>query len=111
MVKQLVLVAIAAFVGIALPSQASDDPTAPLGWVKPAEVAVATKPKRPPLPKVQSIICHEMSPCQAVLSGKVAQRGDTVNGYRVSRIEPEHVVLARGNQQWTLSMFTLDIKQ
>jgi len=46
-----------------------------------------------------------------VLNNQVALVGETVNGYKVTSIEPELVRLSRAGKQWELELFTLDIKQ
>nr|WP_252724454.1 MSHA biogenesis protein MshK [Vibrio hepatarius] len=88
----------------------SQDPTAPLGWQKPDSTESRNKKVQQPLPKLQSIVCLNHDKCQAVLSGNVVIVGESVNGFKVSRIEPQMVTLSRGNKQWKLEFFTLDIK-
>ncbi|MFY2509762.1 MSHA biogenesis protein MshK [Vibrio pectenicida] len=88
----------------------SQDPTAPLGWQKPETTEFSNKKVQQPLPKLQSIVCLSNDQCQAVLSGNVVLVGELVNGFKVSRIEPQMVTLSRGSKQWKLELFTLDIK-
>jgi MSHA biogenesis protein MshK len=60
---------------------------------------------------LQSIVCRDAGLCRAVLNNQVALVGETVNGYKVTSIEPELVWLSRAGKQWELELFTLDIKQ
>lgn len=85
---------------------AESDPTKPLAWMQPQQQKkVVTKP----LPKLDSIICTTQ--CSAVIGGEVVSSGDDIDGYRVRQIESSKVVIARGKQQWTLELYSQDIKQ
>jgi MSHA biogenesis protein MshK len=91
---------------------ASQDPTAPLGWAKPAVVKSKPKVVRKRVPNLQSIVCDESEQnCRAILNGKVVTAGESVSGYRVNRIEPEVVTLSRSGKQWKLELFSLEVKQ
>ncbi|EEX34944.1 MULTISPECIES: hypothetical protein [Vibrio] len=105
---RLLLVTVAFFSSVV---SASQDPTAPLGWQKPREAKPATKIVQQPVPMLQSIVCRDAGHCRAVLNNQVALVGETVNGYKVTSIEPELVRLSRAGKQWELELFTLDIKQ
>lgn len=96
--------------GLSVSAWASQDPTAPLGWQKPKQSQTAPKVVRYSVPSLQSIVCVDANQCRAILSGKVVVAGESVSGYRVSRIEPEVVTLTRGGKQWKLELFSLDIK-
>ncbi len=85
------------------------DPTAPLGWAAPAAQAPSVKPVVVKVPQLHSIICVQS--CQAVLNDRVVSQGDSINGYQVARITADQVTLRRGEQQWQLALFSLDIKQ
>ncbi len=89
---------------------ASQDPTAPLGWQN-AKQRKAKTAAQPRPPQLQSIVCNGESACKATLSDQVVVAGESVRGYRVNNIKPESVVLSRGGKQWTLELFSLDIKQ
>ncbi|WP_241901389.1 MSHA biogenesis protein MshK [Vibrio sp. 10N.286.49.B3] len=94
-------------------SQASQDPTAPLGWTAPAEK------KAPPrrvvtqarLPTLQSVMCQTDAPCYAILNGQVVGQGDTFRGYRVKTVNDKYVTIQRSGKQWNLSLFPNDIKE
>ncbi|CAK4069691.1 MULTISPECIES: hypothetical protein [Vibrio] len=90
---------------------AQQDPTAPLNWQKPKVAQPAKKPVSYRLPKLQSIVCVADVPCKAILNGEVVMAGERVSGYYVNNIESERVVLSRKGKQWTLELFSLDIKQ
>tara|TARA_Y100001956_G_scaffold82830_1_gene106004 strand:+ start:15063 stop:15386 length:324 start_codon:yes stop_codon:yes gene_type:complete len=90
---------------------ASQDPTAPLNWKKTEPEKVEKARVVYPLPTLQSIVCRENAECKAILSGKVVDVGQRINGYLVKKIESERVVLSRGGRQWKLELFSLDIKQ
>lgn len=90
--------------------QASQDPTAPLGWKKPDAIEASNKKAQQPLPKLKSIVCLGQNQCQAVLNDQVVNVGEIVNGFKVSQLEPQYVTLSRGGKQWKLELFTQDIK-
>ncbi len=93
-------------------SWASQDPTAPLGWNKPA-VSSNAKPavKRYRLPTLNSIVCQTGSQCTAVMNNKIVEQGQLIRGYRVVSITNEFVTLKRGNRQWKLELFGLNVKK
>ncbi len=107
MVKALLIV----MVCVSTPLWAAVDPTAPLNWSKPAEAKAEVKKSSYALPKLQSIVCGMAAECQAILSGKVVSKGQSVSGYRVVKVETDSVTVARANKQWTLSLFSEDVKQ
>jgi MSHA biogenesis protein MshK len=91
---------------------AAADPTAPLGWQQPAQQSSKpVKEKRVRLPTVQSIVCSDNSDCHAVLNNRVVSGGDKVSGYRITEITPQGVRVTRAGREWTLSLFSLSIKQ
>lgn len=92
-------------------AMSSQDPTAPIGWQ--ASPTVAAKPKvvRKPLPKLQSIVCSDEKSCRAILDGQVVVIGEKVSGYQIKKIEPEVVTVARNGKQWSLTLFSLDVKK
>ena len=89
---------------------AAQDPTAPLGWVKQEQANNAVQVKHR-LPRLNSIVCQSANECVAILNNEVVSIGETVRGYKVTKIEPETVTLTRGSQHWTLELFHLDIKE
>ena len=89
----------------------AQDPTAPLGWETLPQVNSKPKTVRPSLPKLQAIVCLGEYSCSATLSGKVMLEGEKINGYRVNRVGSEAVILSRGDQQWKLELFSMEVKQ
>lgn len=111
MVKRLILVLF--LLNVTTVAYADQDPTAPLGWIRPegkAPVKQRQVRKRPPLPALQSIICKQSIHCSAVLNNKLLSAGESVRGYRVVSISQETVTLSRGGRKWTLELFPVDIK-
>lgn len=88
---------------------ALQDPTRPLNWASP-KAAVKQKTEQS-VPVLQSIICREASPCYAVLNNEIAEQGQHVSGYKVKSITSKKVVVEKGDSQWQLVLFALDIKQ
>lgn len=89
----------------------SQDPTAPLNWAAQAQTDVKPKVVRAALPNLQAIVCTDGQTCAATLAGKAVLVGEKINGYRIKSIESDAVILSRGGQQWTLELFSLDVKQ
>lgn len=91
---------------------AEQDPTAPLGWMKPQQKTAAAKnaPTHYRLPSLESIVCKADTPCYAILNGEVLDQGETILGYRVKNVDLEYVTLQRGSKLWKLEIFSLDIK-
>lgn len=94
-----------------MPLAASQDPTAPLGWTSPKATVVKKSSKKYTLPQLQSIVCRDTSPCYAVLNDQIAKQGQFVSGYKVEKVTWNEVTVARGNKQWQLALFALDIKK
>lgn len=84
---------------------AQEDPTAPLDWTK----GKTTPVKRVyyHVPTLQSIVCEDDSNhCRAIINNTRVKKGDSVNGYQVSSINRDNVVLMRGSKRWNLELFT-----
>jgi len=97
-----------------LNAHASQDPTAPLGWLAPKEKPVTSTQKRATsyrLPTLQSIVCKSETPCYAILNDQVLSQGESIRGYRIKTIDPNYVSLQRNGKQWKLELFSLDIKK
>ncbi|GLO59754.1 hypothetical protein MACH09_02620 [Vibrio sp. MACH09] len=94
---------------LSTPVFALQDPTRPLSWAAPK--ALVKQKTEHSVPVLQSIICRESSPCYAVLNNKVAEQGQYVAGYKVKSITSKEVVVVKGDSQWQLALFALDIKQ
>ncbi|MDF2155622.1 MSHA biogenesis protein MshK [Vibrio sp. CAU 1672] len=110
MVKHLMMVLMLAAVSSA--SWANQDPTAPLGWQKPAvQSKVTTKTRQYRLPTLNSIVCNPDSQCVAVMNNQIVEQGKLFKGYRIAQINSEYVTLKRGSRQWKLEPFRLNIKQ
>ena len=93
---------------------AAQDPTAPLGWVKPKVQAPKTKKravKKQPLPALQSIICRQATSCYAIINDQLVSSGEEVSSYTIQTITEESVTLFRGGKRWTLELFSLDFKE
>lgn len=97
---------------IAAPAWANQDPTAPLDWKKPV-VASNAKPaaKQYRLPTLNSIMCQINSQCTAIMNNQIVEQGQLFRGYRVVSITSEFVTLKRGNRQWKLELFGLNVKK
>lgn len=89
---------------------ASQDPTAPLGWLAPSKSVSKKAPKKQKVPVLQSIICKAATPCYAVLDDKLAYVNDVVSGYKVKSITQEKVVVIKGSVTYPLTLFSTDIK-
>ncbi|MGR5455360.1 MSHA biogenesis protein MshK [Vibrio alfacsensis] len=91
---------------------ANQDPTAPLGWKKPvAESKAKSRVKQYRLPTLNSIVCQSSTECIATLNNRIVEQGALFNGYRVVRINSEFVTLKRGDRQWKLALFGLNVKK
>ncbi|OEE79901.1 hypothetical protein [Vibrio genomosp. F6] len=107
MVKSIIV----CLMGISLSAFAAQDPTAPLGWMAPADKVVKKKRVRTyRLPTLQSIVCKDEAPCYAILNDQVVTQGNTIHGYRVKQVNAEDVTLQRGSKTWKLELFSLNIK-
>ncbi len=93
---------------LSMPVFASQDPTAPLGWMKKQQVK---KLQQVSVPELQSIVCKGNEECYAILNDQVVESGEKVAGYSVTNITPTLVELKRGKSSWTLELFSLDIKK
>ncbi|MHC0045900.1 MSHA biogenesis protein MshK [Vibrio campbellii] len=109
MVKKLIISL--AFATVASSSLASQDPTAPLGWTKPAAEQAKPKAKQHRLPTLNSIVCKPSTSCVAILNNRIVEPGAKLNGYRVTSINSEFVTLKRGDRQWKLELFGLNVKK
>ena len=91
---------------------AEQDPTTPLGWMTPQQKTAPAKQAQTHyrLPSLESIVCKADTPCYAILNGEIVAPGETIEGYRVKKIDSEYVTLQRSSKQWKLEMFSLDIK-
>ncbi|WP_104046296.1 MSHA biogenesis protein MshK [Vibrio jasicida] len=93
-------------------SWANQDPTAPLGWQKTAtESQAKPKAKQYRLPTLNSIVCKPNTECVAILNNRIVEPGVKLNGYRVASINSEFVTLKRGDRQWKLELFGLNVKK
>jgi MSHA biogenesis protein MshK len=88
-------------------TQASQDPTAPLGWSAPTKKQVS---KRSYVPTLQSILCDESDTCTAILNDVSIGLGGKVSGYTLTHIQDDFVTVSRGGKQWRLELFADNIK-
>ncbi|AIV06813.1 MULTISPECIES: hypothetical protein [Vibrio] len=109
MVKQIIISLMLTVV--AGHSWASQDPTAPLGWQKPVTEQKKPKAKQYRLPTLNSIVCKPNTQCVAILNNRIVEPGAKLNGYRVASINSEFVTLKRGDRQWKLELFGLNVKK
>ncbi|MGP8308343.1 MSHA biogenesis protein MshK [Vibrio sp. YIC-376] len=110
MVKKLVVSLVVMFGAGA--SWASQDPTAPLDWQKPViDVSKEKKVTKYQLPTINSIVCVSNEQCHAVMNNKLVEKGELFNGYRIAGINSEFVTLKRGNRQWDLALFDVNLKK
>jgi len=77
------------------------DPTAPLNF-QPAKVK---KLSRTPLPQLQSIVV-KAGKQQAIIDNKSYQKGQWVNGYLVTQIKHDKVLLKHKNKIYTLTLYS-----
>lgn len=89
---------------------AAQDPTAPLGKVKPKPVKIV-KARSYPLPRLQGIVCEQGADCVAMLNDRILTRGDRVAGYQIKGITSDIVTLTRAGKQWRLELFNSNVKQ
>ncbi|PFG55195.1 MSHA biogenesis protein MshK [Vibrio sp. ES.051] len=110
MVKKLIISMIV--MAAAGDTWANQDPTAPLGWQKPITEASA-KPtvKQYRLPTLNSIVCKPTTECVAIMDNKLVEKGERLKGYRIASINSKFVTLKRGNRQWDLELFSLNVKK
>jgi MSHA biogenesis protein MshK len=47
----------------------------------------------------------------AILNNRIVEPGAKLNGYRVASINSEFVTLKRGDRQWKLELFGLNVKK
>ncbi len=87
------------------------DPTAPLSWMAPAKPNTSPKPRRYPVPRLQSIVCGTADSCNAILNNRLLEPGAWVAGYQIKTINKEQVVLTRQGKRWVLELFNSTIKQ
>ena len=112
MAKQYLILLL--LLGVTSAGWAAQDPTAPLGWVKPRAQAPAKKKttrKKQPLPALQSIICQTPDSCYAVINNRVVSQGEVVNSYTIQTITEESVTIIHRGNRWKLELFSADIKE
>lgn len=106
MVKS-VLMALIMLVVMAGYANASQDPTAPLGWQAPAKKYTTKKAR---LPELQGIVCGEQSACTVILNNVPVELGGRVSGYTLTEIKDDYVTVTRGGKQWRLVLFADEVK-
>ncbi|MEF1336967.1 MSHA biogenesis protein MshK [Vibrio rotiferianus] len=108
--KKIVLAMIIGSISASSVCAAEQDPTAPLGWEKPTQ-ANSTGKRKYRLPTLNSIVCKPDMPCIAIMNNKIVEQGHSLNGYRIASINSEYVTLKRGDRDWKLELFRLNVKQ
>lgn len=82
-------------------SESLVDPTAPLNFKPPKQSRVY----RAALPKLQSIVMKTGQP-EAIINNKVYQRGQRVNGYKITQIDAQKVLLEYKNKTYKLTLYS-----
>lgn len=100
-------IAVAMLGVLASVAQASQDPTAPLGWQAPTKKHTTTRVR---LPQLQGIVCDELSACTVILNNVPVERGGRVSGYTLTDIQDDHVTVTRGGKKWRLELFADIVK-
>lgn len=77
------------------------DPTAPLNFQPKKQKQVY----RAALPKLQSIVIKSGQP-KAIMNNKEYQKGQRVNGYQVTHIDTDKVLLTYKNKTYTLTLYS-----
>ena len=103
MVKYILLFFFTLTFSVAAQETPLADPTQPIDYrVK----SVATKKKqRAALPKLQSILLTGEQR-KAIMNNKLYTTGQTVNGYKIRRIEKDAVLLRYKNRSYKLTLYT-----
>jgi len=78
------------------------DPTAPLNYQQPKQKRKTT---RAMVPKLQSIVITSGVP-QAIINNKAYQQGQTVNGYLITLIDSQKVLLKYQKKIYTLTLYS-----
>lgn len=81
------------------------DPTMPLNY----QVKATKKVTRSALPELQSIL-GEKGNRRAILDNELYQQGQSIKGYRISRIKKESVLLSYQNKFYELNIYQ-DLKE
>ncbi|WP_413701267.1 hypothetical protein ACLKMH_06125 [Psychromonas sp. KJ10-10] len=77
------------------------DPSKPLNF----SVKKAVKVSQPSLPTLQSILV-KAGKQQAMLNNKLYQQGQSVNGYKITKIDAQKVLLSYQNKQYKLTLYS-----
>lgn len=84
-------------------SESLVDPTAPLNFQQKKKVKVY----RAAVPKLQSIMMKSGKQ-QAIINNKAYQKGQKVNGYKVTHIDTDKVLLEYQKKTYTLTLYSLN---
>ncbi|GLS89482.1 hypothetical protein GCM10007916_05490 [Psychromonas marina] len=82
-------------------SEALVDPTAPLNFQQKKQGKVY----RAAVPKLQSIVMKAGKP-KAIINNKEYQKGQWVNGYQVTHIDTDKVLLVYQKKTYTLTLYS-----
>lgn len=99
---------------IPLHSVAQSDPTAPIGFdVSKPKSKPRPKPKKAiaRLPGLQAILCNDGLNCSAILNDREVTKGQSINGYVISEITENSVIVKRGDRRWSLVLFNEQVIQ
>ena len=92
-------------------SLAQGDPTAPLGFNSSDSRPKAKTKARVRTPNLEAILCGEQEGCTAVLNGRVINQGQSINGYVITKINENNVIVKRGDRHWSLVLFNEQVIQ
>ncbi len=82
------------------------DPTTPLNFQQ-KKVIKERKVYRNSLPKLQSLIVKSGKQ-QAIINNKIYQQGQRVNGYQITLIDAQKVLLEYQHKTYKLTLYSLD---
>lgn len=77
------------------------DPTKPINY----KTESVNKKQRPALPKLQSILASG-GQRKAIVNNQLYTAGQSVNGYQITRIEKDAVLLSYQNRAYKLTLYT-----
>lgn len=77
------------------------DPSKPFNF----NVKKTVKVSQPSLPTLQSILV-KAGKQQAMLNNKLYQQGQSVNGYKITKIDAQKVLLSYQNKQYKLTLYS-----
>lgn len=86
------------------------DPTAPPGFTSTASAPVKAKAKVARLPQLSAIFKGTEQP-GAVLNQQFVALGDVLQGYRLTKVADNYVILVRNKKQFRIRLDKVSVKQ